>query len=311
MTAFASGDYQTAAKNLESLISQVAQDTAPQLEPIYFTLGAAYYNLGDYPKAIETLKKFLQKFPKSAKVNEAAFSLAQATVLSKDYEGAAAIFKQLETDPVYREQALLFEGMAYKEAKKTDEAIGALERLVSAGIRNTNSANGAILLASLYSEKGQSAKSLAVIQAIRQNIALLDNVARLNALAVELGDSLLQNNQPKEALTCYRVVRSRDEVIKFQTDRVAAIQRRIDQNKAAIRPENVVAIATQNKQLAATLEENKKLVEDFQKLPDFGPALLLRMADCLYKMDKKWEAIVVYDELLRRYPEDTNRETAR
>src|SRR5947209_3548599 len=46
MVAFSAGDYQTAAKNLESVISQAAPDA--QLESVYFTLGAAYYNLEQY-----------------------------------------------------------------------------------------------------------------------------------------------------------------------------------------------------------------------------------------------------------------------
>ena len=49
---------------------------------------------------------------------------------------------------------------------------------------------------------------------------------------------------------------------------------------------------------------------EFEKLPDFAPAMLLRMARCFYEMDKKWEAMVVYQEILNKYKDAASREPA-
>ena len=301
MAAFQSANYQTAATNLESVISKAGPGA--DLEAIYFTLGAAYFNLEQYSKAVETLKTYIAKYPKGARVAEAQFSIAQAYLLEKDYASAAESFKQVENIPQFREQALLYEGTAYNEAKKLDDAAAALQKLVSPEIKSSNAASGALLLASIYAQKGQGDKAMALVQHIRQKIGLVDNVVRLNSIAVELGDSLLAKKMAAEALTCYRVVRSREEVIKFQGDRIAATQKRIEQNKAGIRPETLVQVNALNNQLKASIAESQKLLEEFQKLPDFAPALMLRIGRCFYEMDKKWESIVVYDEFLKRFPE--------
>src|SRR5207249_1953139 len=44
------------------------------------------------------------------------------------------------------------------------------------------------------------------------------------------------------------------------------------------------------------------------KLPDFGPKLYFRVANCYFELGKKWEAVVVYDDLLLRFPSATTEE---
>lgn len=315
MAAFQAGNYQTTITNLESVLSKAGPGA--DLEAIYFTLGAAYFNTEQYPQAVETLKKYIAKYPKGSRVAEAQFSIGQAYLFAKDYTSAATAFQQLENVPQYHDQALLYEGTAYNEAKQPDEAIAALEKLVSGGIKDATTANGAILLANLYAQKAQGEKAMAILEQIRQNVALVDNIVRLNSVAVELGDDFLQKKMPAEALACYRIVRSRDEVIKFQTARLAATEKKLNEGLALMRSEAVRTDATKvtqqnarNNQLRAEIAEQKKLLEEFQKLPDFGPALLLRIGRCFYDMDKKWESIVVYDDFLKKYPEGEDRERA-
>jgi TolA-binding protein len=76
MTAFALGDYKTAASKLESVITQAGEGA--QLESVYFTLGACFFNLASYQQAIDTLKKYLEKFPKGTRAPEARLFVAQA-----------------------------------------------------------------------------------------------------------------------------------------------------------------------------------------------------------------------------------------
>jgi TolA-binding protein len=89
-------------------------------------------------------------------------------------------------------------------------------------------------------------------------------------------------------------------------------QKKIDENVAAFRadPAHAAVLVATNNRLKVSQEEAKALLEDFKKLPDFAPALLSRYATCYSQMDRNWEALVAYNELLQRYPNDSSREAA-
>ncbi|MEO7931921.1 MAG: tetratricopeptide repeat protein [Chthoniobacterales bacterium] len=309
-TAFQAGNYQVAADKLQALL-KTAQDT-PQLEPIYFTLGAAYYNLGNFPGAIATLRTYLTKFPQSTRRAEVLQSIAQACMQGKQYAEAIASYKELENLPQYRDDALSAEAAAYKETGQTAEAIAALEKLIGKGVASQAAAVGAIQLASLYAAANDPAKATATLELVRSKLSLMDNVMRLNALAVELGDGFLEKEQPAEALTCYRFALPKPEVVRFQEQQVKDLQAKIDANVATMRAEvsKAVQLVGANNTLKAKLADAAKLVEEARNLPDFTPALYLRVARAFYLQGKKWESIVAYEEILRRYPTSAEHEPA-
>lgn len=177
-------------------------------------------------------------------------------------------------------------------------------------------------LAALYAEKKQPDKANALVRKIFQKLDLVDNMVRLNAMAVELGDNLLDENHPGEAIEAYRNVRSREEVIKFQADRVARAQKKIEANLAAMKASAASEAARTNPsetagqfvamhgRLRDESAKAKKLYDDTQKLPDFTPIILLRQGKAWYEWDKKWEAIVAFNRLAKKYPKARERESA-
>ena len=159
MAEFQAGNFAKAATELEALVARV--EVTPQVEPIFYTIGSAYFNAGDYPKAIAAFKNYQAKFPKGAHAAGVAFAIAQSNLLSKNFKDAAAQMAALENDPQLREQALLFEAEAFKATGKNDEAIRALEKLAGTEIRTNDAMRGATMLAQLYAQKGDGAKALA------------------------------------------------------------------------------------------------------------------------------------------------------
>jgi TolA-binding protein len=310
MEAFQRGDYQAAATNLESVIAKAGEGA--QLEPVYFTLGASYFNLEQYDKAIKTLKKYQQKYPQGARMADATFCIGQAAFMSKNYGEAVAAFSQVENIPPLREQALQYKAAAYKEDGKVDEAIQTLEKLITPEIKSTIGINGAMTLAGLYAEKKQPDKANALVRRIFQNLDLVDNMVRLNSMAVDLGDNLLNDQHPGEAIEAYRNVRTRDEVIQFQAERIAAVQKKIEANLAAMRanPSEASQYIAVHGRLKDELAKAKELYEEAQKLPDFAPIILLRQGKAWYEWDKKWEAIVAFNRLVKKYPQAKERESA-
>src|ERR1700722_1808738 len=94
--AFSTGDYANAAVNSKAIINSSATTAtwlnntvippAPPnrqwLEPVFFMLGAAEFNAKDWPNAITTFNAYRQLFPKSTRLSQVTFSLAQANLLS-------------------------------------------------------------------------------------------------------------------------------------------------------------------------------------------------------------------------------------
>jgi TolA-binding protein len=310
MQAFSAGNWAGAASGLEQLIKLVPPEAGGQLQQLYYSLGAAYFNQPNYPKAIETFKTFISKFPQAEKIVEIRWRLAQSHLLNKDYAAAAPLFAAFEANPAYREQAMAAQVRCFKELKQPAKAIPLLEKLIAPEIQTTTQANGAIELAEFYAEANQPDKAVKLLQILQTKTGIIGNLVSLNAVAVKLGDELAEKKAFGEAISAYRSVRPREEVIKLQSERLALMERRMEYNlRAAAGNAPLLAQAQmENQQIKGIMEEQKALLEAFEKLPDFTAPLLFRQARCWYEWDKKWESLVVYDRILKKYPTGAERE---
>jgi TolA-binding protein len=310
MAEFQGGNYAKAATQLEALVARV--EASPQVEPIFYTIGCAYFNAADYPKAIAAFKNYQAKFPKGPHAGGAAFAIAQSNLLNKNFKEAAAQMAALENDPVLREQALLFEAEANKAAGKIDDAIRALEKLAGKEITTADQMRGANILAQLYAQKGEGAKALHLLELIHQKIGLAENIIELNALTVDLGDKFFEKQKYRDALACYRFAWRREEIVRLQNERIAAMQHQIEENLAAARarPADITQLAPLNNQLKERIANAQKLLADFEKLPSITPAIYLRLGRCFYELDRKWESVVVDQEILDRFTEGPEQEPA-
>ena len=310
MSEFHAGNYAAAAADLEALLLKA--EFNPQLEPAFFTVGSAWFNAGDYKKAVAAFKKYQEKFPNGPHAADVGFGMAQANLLGKDYAAAAAQFSALEKNPALRDQALYWAAIASKEGGKIDEAVSSLEQLTKGDIRSAMAARGAMMLAQIYVQKGESPKTIALIKRIRERVNLVENVVELNSLTVGLGDDLFKKNVFGDALECYRAAYPREQLVRLQNQRLATQQKHIDDNlvKGRADPSSFGQIATINNQIKAEMAQTQKVLDDFQKLPSITPGLYIRMARCYYELDRKWESVVVYQELLDRFPKVPEREPA-
>ena len=310
MVDFQTGNYANAATQLEALVGRV--EVSPQVEPIFYSIGSAWFNAGDYNRAIAAFKNYLARFPKGPHAGGAAFAIAQSNFLKKNYKEAAAQMAALESDPRMREQALLFGAEASKAAGRADDAIRSLEKLVGTEIKSEEALRGALMLAQLYAQKGEGAKALSILEMIHRHIGLADNLIELNALMVDLGDNFYNKEHFKEALACFRLAWTREKVVRLQSERIVAMQRRIDTNLASARanPSKITQIAALNSQIKEKIARAQKLLTDFEELPSITPAIYLRLGRCFYELDRKWEAVVVNQEILDRFKEGPAREPA-
>ena len=310
MAAFQSGDYGKAAMDLESLVTKA--EFSPQLEPAFFTVGSAHFNNSDYKKAITAFKNYLTKFPNGPHAGEVGYAIGQAHLQSKNYGEAVTQFAAVEKDARFREQALFFGAIASKEGGKMDQAIATMEKLTGGDLKTQLSVRGAMMLAQFYSQKGKSDKVVPLVRRLHEKIALVDDIVELNAMTVELGDEFFKKNVYRDALECYRAAYPREQIVKLQNDRLAAMQRRVDENLTAARldPSQFSQLAAINNQLKGDMARTQQLLGEFQKMPSITPAIYIRMARCFYETDQKWEAVVVYQEIVDRFKQAAEGEPA-
>ncbi len=313
LEAFNAGKWVEAAEGFEKVITMITDpNERAQIGPIYYTLGAAYFNAKNYPKAIATFNTYVTQYPKAEHVIEARLAIARTLFLSKDFAGAQKAFEQFEAVPALRDEMLAAEAECFKQLGKIDDQIKVLEKLISPEIKSQVQAFGATTLAELYLGKNEGGKALGLINALHAHIGLVDNVVALNALTVKLGDELAERKEFAIALAAYHAVRTREEVINFQKDRITAVGKRMQDNteRAKGNPQAAMTAVNANRELEEKLIEAKTLLGEFEKLPDFWPGMLFRMARVWYDWDKKWEAIVAFDQLRKDYPSAPECESA-
>ena len=126
MAAFEKREWATAIAEMEKVISicegypdkKAMESQKDRLAPVYYTVGAAAFNLPDYPKAIAAFERFVSEFPKSEKLPHARLAIARAAFMSKDFDKAVKLFGEMERYPSMREQSLVIQAQCFKETRQ-------------------------------------------------------------------------------------------------------------------------------------------------------------------------------------------------
>ncbi|MFN0125132.1 MAG: tetratricopeptide repeat protein [Verrucomicrobiales bacterium] len=314
--ALQNGDYAKAIGGFQNYLDIAKDSKEPAilntLDAVYYGLGSAYFNDKQWGEAADKLTELLKRFPNSRLVPEVQFFLAQALFFKGDHAKAMEGFKLAEKTPRFRDDSLLLQAEALRKAGKPSEAAEPLGRLVEGGVRSGNSARAALQLAVLSAEQQNAAKAIELLTQLSGNLRFLPNVASFNQAVIVIGDALLNNNKQEEALAVYRLLQNKDSVLTLmdrqidQLTKLIAARRRQAQT-APDRAGEARADATRYEMLLAEIGRSR---EEFEKAPDTLPAVLLRLGKAYYDSGLKWESIAAYDELLLRYPDGPDRETA-
>jgi TolA-binding protein len=318
--AFSSGNFAQSATTLEDLIkstgasthwfdhTEVPPATAKQqwIEPVYFMLAASYFNAKDWPNAIITLKKYGQLFPRSTRLTQVKFSLAQADYLGAAPKDAVPLLESLKEIPEYHVRAVLLLVEAHKAAHDIPAAIALLEKeTVLPNIAPDYLSKVDMRLAQLYVENKQADKAVALLEQMDANIEQVEDVTQFNSLAIRLGDLFLDAKQIDAALQCYRRVRPNDVILTLQAHQIDKLHAESDANLKRIQadPLNSSDLQLENSEIATRIAADQKILEQYKTLPPILPPLFLRIAKAYTLNDRLWEAAVVYRETMRRFPD--------
>jgi len=319
-SAFSAGNYTQAASSLESIIkasgasvewgnNAVLPPALPKkqwLEPVFFLLGATYFDAKDWPNAIGVFAHYQQLFPKSSHLNQVIFSQAQADLFGGHPEDSMPLLTELLPLPDYHVKVFLLLVEANFRANRPDAAVALMEKEKSQPNLNPNFVYKInIVLFPKYLDAGNTQKALALLQEMDEGIGHVADVPLFNALSEKLGDLFLKNNDIASALSCYRRVRDNEQILTLQKQQIENLRQQRAANMALIQanPLNSDSVQTENKEIDAEIAKDQDILTKYQTLPPVLPPLFLRIARAYSLNGSLWEAAVVYHEILRRYPQ--------
>ena len=130
----------------------------------------------------------------------------------------------------------------------------------------------------------------------------------LNVLSLQLGDVLLAANDPAGALLAYRTVLPRTELLRLQKLRTA----RMEAQLARLKQQNLTSIdAAENSQrIGSRITATKKALDEIGQRGDYDATLFYRLGHTFLLRGGPWEAALIFQRLLKEFPEAPEREQA-
>lgn len=300
-----------AAVLLDEIVSRVrAGENMPaglSLERLLLTAAQTHFQAGNLPRAAE-LAEALEKIPSTpaALLGDARMVRGLSLALQKDYIAAIPVFAAAEASPTHRDKALLYGALAAREAGRLPIAIAAYNRLLATAPRDRDWADAALSLVELHLRAENFADARRGLALLRGQLALVDNLAGLNLLSLQLGDALLKSGDPAHAIEAFRTITARDALLAEQKRRNAILERALERLRALARPSSLDLDAI--RRLDARLSQSRASLAEVEKLPAFDATLRQHLAAAFQERGGVWEAALLLEDLLARHPEHPGRE---
>lgn len=297
--AFQSGDYAGAAKSFQSILAMQPQGEA--LETILFSLGSVYFGQKELTKAETYYNRYLKEFPEGKSRLKALLAVAQIQMQSGRKVEAEKTFKQIAQlggDQAGRAQ--LTRASLLSQLNKPSDAADVLRPLLTGGIKNDLGVQAAMQLADLEARQGHLDAALSLLDQLQSAGNLVDNPLQLDILTMSIGDGLLQQGERLKALRMYASVRPKTVVAELQKERIRALEKQIEANKASLQtnPKAFLEINDTNSKLRNDIADLTGVLEKFEKAADPLIPVRFRQAKAYDELDQKWETILIWESLV-------------
>ncbi len=312
-----------AAMLLDEIIKRAqAGETLPKginLERLLLTAANTHFQIKSYARAAE-LGEAVEKQPSVGPdaLAEARMIRGLSLALQEKFVEAMPVFRSAEESRTYRDKAMLYGAMSASQAGQIPVAIQAYNRLLATSPRNRDWADASLALIDLYLRaESPNSEDLSFdnitearnrLSLLRRDLALVDNLAGLNILVLQLGDFLMKGGDNSGALAAFRSITSRDALIAEQKKRIAGIERTLKRLDALTNPS---ATDTDSiRRFGARLEQAKSSLEQVEKFVGYDASLRYRLAYTFQERGGAWEAALLYEDLLANHPDSEERENA-
>lgn len=313
--ALAKGDWLNAAANYQGLLEIAKRTGAPQdrLEPLYFSLGAAYFNINHFDKAREIFTEYTSKYPKAANAFQAHLALARILAAQKNWPDAIKKYEPLRpvAPPMFREDVHIELANAYKENAQSERAIALLEPLVAASVKTTNEVRQALALIELYSVDSPE-KGVALLERVKRSPGARPLSVEINFAALKLADELMAAEKEEQALRAYQNLRKKSELLETLTELIAEYERTITRLQGVLRLRNNAAAAAsaQLDRVRLFHAQAKAQREALEKEHNYDAVVIYRISRCFTALGRYWEARLGFNHVLENFKDFEDRATA-
>jgi tetratricopeptide (TPR) repeat protein len=290
------GKFKEALEKVEFIKSKV---TRP-FPDVLFMEGACQFNLNAYDKAAAAFEAYVKDFATNANINQVKMGLGRSYLkLNKGDEGIK-ILKEAAADPVLKGEAGLIIAEHYKKANDADNALAILNSILEGGVRSAEQIQAALMAADLYVSKGDTDKASQLLESVKGGGASAsgENVIQLNNIGLKLGDKMLEDKSFRQALGSYQSVRHKSEVVRLQKDRIAKLEAAIKSGKG------------NKEEFEAKVAADKTMLEELEKRTDYDASLYYRLGRCYFEMQRPYEAILAFDEIVQKFKDFPQRDKA-
>jgi tetratricopeptide (TPR) repeat protein len=297
---------------LEGVLARVAKgETLPagvNLASVQLLVANTHFQLQAYSKAAEAAEKLLATTKTGQIAADARLVLGLSLALQQKFAEAVPVFQALEENTVHREKALMYRSMAAQQAGQPEVAIDALNRLLATAPRDADWADSALTLIALQLQQKNLEAAARGLALLRGNFSTVDNLAGLNVLSLQLGDTLLAANDLSGALTAYRTVLPRNELLRLQKQRTSRMETQLARQKTLARTS--VADTDALRRLEARIKATKEALDEIGKRGDYDATLFYRLGNTFLQRGGVWEAAIALERLLKEFPQSKEREQA-
>jgi len=280
-------------------------------EGMIYAKGACFFNLNDYPKAIENLETYLKEHPEGANIIEVRMALGRSYIRNKDGAKGVEVLKEVVSkSPEKKAEAGLIIADFYKTDSKPDEALQILSSVLADGIRTPEAIQAAMMASQLYVAAGKLDEAGALMEKVRNFASGGDSIAQMNNIYLQLGDQMMEKKAYRDALNAYQLVRKKSEISRIQKEQIAKLEQKLKGKLPAGMKEELET------KLKAALE----IMAEIEKRTDYDASLYYRLGRCYFEMgspategavadsSRLWQAILAFDVIVQDFKEFPQRD---
>lgn len=310
--AFNSGNWLGATDSFQEFIKNYGglEGTANALIRLKPLLAICQVRLGKFEEALPLLEEALKQPDLDAGQRvDLVFFAGLSNMRLGNADAARKKLGEIFTDPKVersrRMESLILGGMSYVMERNWKEAIAFFKKYGNE-INTYSPESGArarILLLHALMEEQQWDEAVLLARDIHAMLDEARQVVTFSSLLIRLGGQYLENGAYHQAISVLRLVPSAVEIRRLQGTRLAEAEQDL---KSAMAGKNTVRAS----QIQTGVDEMRRELEAFEKIPQFDSAARLRLAGAYFHLDRTREACLILDQMVRQMEPDALVESA-
>ena len=280
-----------------------SSEAAPFMRHVRYNLSAALLQLqkfNDAAEAIEEARKVKEMGPKEQE--DLSFWAGVALLQTGNHEEAGKALNEFRANfpqSARRADAELLAATALLVGEKREEAAKAFAAIRKAP-KHPHGGRAAVLELHCLIETGKDQEALALLAEEGPGMGTrINQIATFQTLALSLGEKLLEEDRPRDAIRALQNVWPRERLLAHQQRKLEETKQRLASIESSPKPD--VFARAQAKQLVREVE---KELANLEKIPSFDASVRFRLASAFHRQDRFLETALLLDDMLRNMPAD-------